>query len=78
MATLDDLNAQLELLKAALRSGVLRVKHKDIETLFRSAADIQIAMASIKAEIREINKAPRKPKYIREQENEFKKPDGGY
>jgi hypothetical protein len=78
MPTLEELQAQLAALQQAYVSGVLTVKHKDVETTFRSMQALREAMAFVQSQIRILTGAPRKPKYIREHENDLKKPDGGY
>jgi hypothetical protein len=49
--TLEELEEMLYALKAAKFSGVLRVKHGETETLYRSMAEIDKAIADLLAEI---------------------------
>ena len=76
--TLEEWQDKLAALEDAFTSGVLLVKHKDVETQFRNMDDIAKAISYAKQNIRALGGTPRKVKYIRERENEIKRPDGGY
>ncbi len=51
MATLSDLQARLESLKAALASGALMVQHGDKRTQLRSVEELKAAIAAVEEDI---------------------------
>jgi hypothetical protein len=51
MATLTELQAQLEQLKRARNSGVLSIRKGDDSTTFRSLAEMNQAIAALEGEI---------------------------
>ena len=51
MTDVATLRAQLEALKAARASGLLRVRHKDGEVAYKSDAELVHAIASVEAEL---------------------------
>ena len=51
MADIAKVVADLEKLKAARRSGVLRIRQDDREVLYRSDAEIAAAIAALEAEL---------------------------
>jgi hypothetical protein len=61
---ITQLETKLEELQNALYSGVLRVKHGETETQYRSAAEIRTAISDLKAELNRLNGISRKPGYI--------------
>lgn len=58
------IEAMIESLQNALGSGILRVKHGETETWYKSTDDISKAIASLKAELNRLRGVPRRPGYI--------------
>jgi hypothetical protein len=67
--TLEELEEMLYALKSAKNSGVLRVKHGETETLYRSLAEIDKTIADILAEIAALGTGTRsRVVYIRQRD----------
>ncbi|MEX2553992.1 MAG: hypothetical protein WD627_13460 [Actinomycetota bacterium] len=66
MATLAELTEQLAALKLARNSGVLTVRHGDVQTTFRSLDEMERTIAAIVSEINGLGGKTRGPKYIRQ------------
>jgi len=52
--TLDELEAQRDAIRRAIRSGVLRVRHGDKEVEYRSVADLQKALDDVQSQIADV------------------------
>jgi hypothetical protein len=61
------LTARLEVLRDMAYSGVLRVKHGEVETWFTSVSELQRAIGMLEAELRRLEGTSRRPGYIREE-----------
>jgi hypothetical protein len=64
MPTQEKLNAQLEALKKARRSGLRRVRFGDREMEYRSDADLAAAIRDLENEISATEGAPRRRRYF--------------
>ncbi len=63
MTDLATLRSQLDALKRARRSGVLRLRDQDQETLYRSDSELAAEIASLESEIAELT-GSNKPRSI--------------
>lgn len=68
MPTKQELQERLEILKTAVSTGVLRVKHGETETLYRSLDEMNKIIRDLEAEIANFGTTRKRgPRYVRQE-----------